>query len=178
MKVHNNLPYYLAAIGLFLLLKFGYTFAGNDDMRFLLAPTDTVVGILTGSHSVYASDTGYYHSSLNILIEKSCSGFNFMLLCFGLLTFVLLRPTHRPARKSLSLPLALGISYLLTIFVNASRITTAILVQREANRFLSDRPHFLLHEIAGVLTHLTFLIIIYYTTDRLLTNRNSNAKPT
>jgi hypothetical protein len=41
---------------------------------------------LTGSHSVYISDKGYYHDNLNILIEKSCSGFNFLLLCFCMLT--------------------------------------------------------------------------------------------
>lgn len=178
MQPNKNIPYYLTTIGLFILLKFGYTLADNDNLIFLLKPTDKIVGLLTGSHSVYFLDNGYYHHSLNIVIEKSCSGFNFMLLCFCMLTFLFLKYAYKSIFKFLSIPLALIASYLFTIFVNASRIFVSIIMQQQANDFLPVRPHLILHEIVGVITNLTFLILIYIVSEKFLTNKYQNAKLT
>lgn len=178
MQTNKNIPFYLTTIGIFILLKFGYTLADNDNLIFLLKPTDKIVGLLTGSHSVYLSDKGYYHDNLNILIEKSCSGFNFMLLCFCMLTFLFLKYANKTILNYLSIPVALFASYLLTIFVNASRIFVSIIMQQQANNFLPNRPHLILHEIVGVITNLTFLIIIYIVSEKFLTNKYQNAKLT
>ena len=70
--MNRNIPYYLTAAGLFVLLKIGYTFVGNNDLTFLLKPTDKLVELLTGSRAVYTTENGYFHSALNIVIEKSC----------------------------------------------------------------------------------------------------------
>lgn len=160
------------------MLKFGYTLADNDNLIFLLKPTDKIVGLLTGSRSVYFSDKGYYHDNLNILIEKSCSGSNFLLLCFCMLTFLFLKYADKTIFKFLSIPFALVVSYLLTIFVNASRIFVSIIMQQQANNFLANRPHLILHEIVGVITNLTFLILIYIVSENFLTNKYQNAKLT
>lgn len=178
VQTNKNISFYLTTIGLFILLKFGYTLADNDNLIFLLKPTDKIVGILTGSQSVYFSDKGYYHDSLNILIEKSCSGSNFFLLCFCMLTFLYLKYANKTIFKFLSIPVALITSYLLTIFVNTSRIFVSIIMQQQANNFLPDRPHLILHEIVGVITNLTFLILIYIVSEKFLTNKYQNAKLT
>lgn len=178
VQTNKNIPFYLTTIGLFILLKFGYTLADNDNLIFLLKPTDKIVGLLTGSHSVYLSDKGYYHDNLNILIEKSCSGFNFMLLCFCMLTFLFLKYANKTILNFLSIPVALFASYLLTIFVNGSRIFVSIIMQQQANNFSPNRPHLILHEIVGVITNLTFLIIIYIVSEKFLTYKYQNAKPT
>lgn len=178
MKTNKNIPFYLTTIGLFILLKYWYSIANNYNLIFLLKPTDKIVGLLTGSHSVYFSDKGYYHDSLNILIEKSCSGFNFLLLCFCMLTFLFLKYADKTIFKSLSILFTLIVSYLFTIFVNGSRIFVSIIIQQRANNFLPDRPHLILHEIVGVITNLTFLILIYIVSEKLLTNKYQNAKLT
>jgi exosortase K len=172
------MPFYLTAIGLLILLKYGYSMADNDNLIFLLKPIDKIVGLLTGSHSVYFSEKGYYHANLNILIEKSCSGFNFMLLCYGMLFFLLLKYIENPFFKSLIIPVSLIISYVLTIFINSSRIFSSIIIQHQANIFLPDRPHLIIHEIVGVITNLTFLILIYYFSEKFLTNKFQDAKLT
>lgn len=176
MSINDKKPYYLVAIGFFILLKFGYTVANNDNLMFLIKPIDAIVGILTGSHSIYFSDKGYYHEGLNILIGKSCSGFNFMLLCFCMLAFLFLKYADKALFKILTLPFALIIAYFLTVFVNASRIFVSIIIQQQANSFLPDRPHLILHEIVGVLTNLTFLILIYIALEKFLTNKYPNEK--
>jgi exosortase K len=176
MQTNKNIPYYLTVIGLFILLKFGYTLADNNQLIFLLKPTVKIVELLTGLRSVYIFDKGYYLDSLNILIEKSCSGFNFMLLCFCMLTFLFLKYADKTIFKILSIPFALITSYILTIFVNSSRIFVSIITQQQANNFLPDRPHLILHEIVGVITNLTFLILIYIVLEKILTNKYQNAK--
>jgi hypothetical protein len=66
----------------------------------------------------------------------------------------------------------------LTIFVNAARIVASIIVQHQANNFLPNRLHLILHEIVGVITNLTFLILIYIVSERFLTHKYHNAKLT
>ncbi len=177
MQANKNILYYLTAAGLFILLKFGFKFADNDDLTFLLKPTDKLVGLLTGSHSIYLTDKGYYHNKLNILIDKSCSGFNFWLLCFATFTYLMVKHLDKPLYKTLTLPTALLFSYLLTIFVNTSRIFASVIVQTQTKNFFANQQH-LIHEAVGIITNLTFLVLSYYLIQKFLTHRQHNAKPT
>ena len=176
MKTTKNIPYYFATIGLFILLKLAYSHADNNDLIFLLKPTDKIVQILTGTHAIYIPDKGYYHNSLQIFIDKSCSGFNLMVICFCMLTFLFLKYPEKTIFKILTIPTAFLLSYLFTIFINASRIFVSIITTQQANYFLNNGPHLILHEIVGVITNLIFLIIIYITFDKWLTKKFYNEK--
>ena len=175
MQTNKNIPYYLTAVGLFLLLKFGYTFADNSDLTFLLKPTDKLVVLLTGSHSVYLSDSGYYHKSINIIIDKSCSGFNFWVLCFLIFTYLTVRYFEKHFHKILTVFFVLIGSYLLTIFVNASRIFASIIVQTQTKNILLNQQH-IIHEAIGIITNLTYLILAYILIEKLLIHKRHNAK--
>ena len=175
MQTNKNIPYYLTAVGLFILLKFGYTLAKNNDLTFLIKPTDKLVGLLTCSHSVYLAKSGYYHEHLNIVIDKSCSGFNFWILCFLLFTYLTVRHFNKTLNKILSIPTALIGAYLLTIFVNTSRIFASIVVQSQTKKILLNHQH-ILHEAIGIITNLTFLILAYVLIEKLLIHKQSNAK--
>ena len=100
MQPTKNIPYFLTAVGIFILLKFGFTIADTNTLTFLLKPTDKFVGLLTGSQSVYLSYKGYYHEKLNIVIEKSCSGFNFWVLGFLVFTYLGLKYVDKHRHKS------------------------------------------------------------------------------
>lgn len=175
MQTNKNIPYYLTAVGLFILLKFGFTLADNNDLTFLLIPTDKLVGLLTGSHSVYLSDSGYFHEHLNIIIDKSCSGFNFWILSFLLFTFLTLKHFGRTLNKILIIPTALIVAYLLTIFVNTSRIFASIVLQTQVKNFFMHQQH-IVHEAIGIVTNLTFLILAYILIEKLLIHKRYNAK--
>nr|WP_288834898.1 exosortase K [uncultured Flavobacterium sp.] len=176
LVINNNIPYYLAAMGLFILLKIGYTIADIDCLIFLLEPTDKFVGLLTSSKSIYLFDKGYYYENLNIIIEKSCSGFNFLLLCFCMLTFLLLKYVWKTLYKVLIIPVSLVLAYILTILANTSRIFSSIIIQNQANNFLPNGSHLLLHESIGIATNLSFLILIYYLLEQLLNKNIKNEK--
>jgi exosortase K len=174
-QTNKNIPYYLTAAGLFILLKFGFTLAGNNNLTFLLKPTDQFVGLLTGSHSVYIAENGYYHDKLNILIDKSCSGFNFGILCFLLFTYLAVKYFDKTSYKILTIPAALLGAYLLTICVNTSRIFASIVVQNQTKNVLPDEQH-LIHEAIGILTNLSFLILAYLLIEKLLIHIQRHAK--
>ena len=175
MKMNSNIPYYFTAVGLFVLLKFGFKFADNDDLVFLLKPTDKFVGLLTGSHSVYIADAGYFHANLNIVIDKSCSGFNFWILCFVVFSCLTVKYFDKTLHKILTMPTALIYACLLTIFVNTSRIFASIIVQAYTKNFLPGQQY-LIHESVGIITNLSFLVLVYYLIEKFLKYKKYNAK--
>jgi len=175
LQTNKNILYYLTAVGLFILLKFGYTLADNSDLTFLIKPTDKLVGLLTGSHSIYLSESGYYHEHLNIIIDKSCSGFNFWILCFLLFTYLTVKYSDKTLNKILTIPTALIGAYLLTIFVNTSRIFASIVLQTQTKNIILNHQH-ILHEAIGIITNLTFLILAYVLIEKLLIHKRLNAK--
>lgn len=175
MQTNKNIIYYLAIAVLFILLKLGFSFATNDNLLFLLRPTDKLVGLLTGSHSVYIAHIGFFHSKLNILIDKSCAGFNFWILSFLVFTYPAIKYLDKPLHKVLCVPTALIGAYVLTIFVNTSRIFVSVIVQAQTKNIFATRQH-LIHESIGIITNLSFLILTYYLIERILTHIQHNAK--
>jgi exosortase K len=151
--IHNT-PYYLGVLAIFVALKLSFTVASNDDLTFLLMPVDNLVGLMTGSPSVYLLDSGYFHESLNIVIEKSCSGFNFWCLSFAVFAYLAIKYAVHPMHKVISLPVALIFAYILTIFA------TAIVAQRQTAHIFTN-AQYLIHEAVGVVTYLSFLVAVY-----------------
>lgn len=168
-----KISYYIISLTIFLLLKFFFQGASNDDLSFLLKPTNKLVELLTNSQSIYSSVNGYYHSKLNILIDKSCSGFNFLLLCFMLFYYLLVKYTGRLSQKILSLPLAMLLAYFFTIFVNASRIFISIMFPEDTKKLFPLSPS-IFHESVGIVIYLSFLIIAYYLFEFLLSKEKKS----
>jgi exosortase K len=176
VHINKNIPYYITSVGIFILLKVGFTYANNDDLSFLLKPTDKFIGLLTGSQSTYLSEYGFFYEKLNILIEKSCCGFNFWILGFLVFSYLGLRYFDKTSHKILTIPISLLGAYLLTIFVNTSRIFASIVLQSQTSSFISGHQH-LVHEAIGIITNLSFLILAYYLIEKLFIQLKHHAKP-
>ncbi len=168
--MNKNTLYYLIAIGLFILLKIWIGTFDNDQLQFLLKPTDKVFGLVTGTISDYNSESGYFYDKLNVVIDNSCSGYNFLLLCFVMLYFQVVRFAKQIKFKLLLLPASLCFAYILTIFINSSRIIISVVIQNAKFDFLTLEPH-IIHESIGVVTYLSFLLITYFLTDRILNKK-------
>lgn len=146
--------------------------ATSEDLAFLLYPTSNLVSFLTGFKSVYIEQNGYFFQGLNILIDKSCSGFNFWLICFFMLSFLTINFFKN---KLLAILISLVSGYLFSVLVNSSRIFTLIILQNQNSSFTNNS---IIHESVGVITNLTFLILIYLIVEKTLTILNRNAKLT
>lgn len=177
MRKNQNLPFFIAAVGLFILFKFGYTLADTSDLFFLLQPTDFLVGLLTGSSSVYLSNQGFFHENINIVIDKSCSGFNFWLISFLVFSYISIKNMTGFKHKFLMLPASLITAYGFTIFVNSSRIFVSIIVQSQTKvNFFNHQA--LIHEVIGISTNLSFLILAYLLLGKLFSQKRNHAKLT
>ena len=174
MKIDKNIYYYLLTLVSYVLLKFFYSLATIDELSFLLKPTNKLVGLVLNSKAQYLSEKGYYHDELNILIDKSCSGFNFWVLCFIMLSFLSFTYLSKKKLKIIALPIVLAITYILTIAVNTSRILFSILIQKiQANNSI-EKEFSWLHQAEGIFMYLFFLILIYLGFEYILKKINQN----
>ncbi len=152
----NNIPYYLAGLTLFILLKFGFTYADNDALLFLLKPTNGIISLTNNSSAVYSNEMGFHHERLNIVIDRSCSGFNFWILSFVLFLFTSLKELKTKGAKTLAFPITLAGAYFITIMVNSSRILTSMLM----NDLIGNQYDWM-HQAQGAFIYLSFLILCY-----------------
>ncbi len=154
---------YLSVILFFCLAKWWHQTADPTSLRWLLSPTDVAVSAATGSTSSWHPALGYYHPSLSMAIDASCSGFNFLLIAFLLLSYLLLRRFERWR----VLPLALIAAYPLTIIANSSRILTILLTGAGPSLVSAG----VWHEAQGAFIYLFTLVVtslsLYYYLPRL-----------
>ena len=175
MKSNRNAAYYIITIGIFLLLKYWFALTNVSGLTFLLKPMNLLLELITGQQSVYMPNDGYHYPTLNIVIDKSCSGFNFWLLCFLMLAFLIIKNLNHHFSKIVAIPIVLILSYLITIFTNTSRIFASIIIQQQANQIFIGGQH-LIHESIGIITNLTFLILTYFLTENFLFKKLQHAK--
>lgn len=156
MKLTKDIKYYSVGIILFIGLKLMYSNANNNEVLILLKPLDLIVGFILDSHAVYNNEVGFFYKELNITIDKSCSGFNFLMLSFLLLYFSFLKNLKSHFLKIIAIPTTLFIAFIFTLFVNASRVLTALFIEKKTNI-----SYAWLHQAEGVFIYLSFLITLY-----------------
>src|SRR5688500_12683491 len=67
-------------------LKQHYSTASVNELRWILAPTTAIVELITGSQFQFESHAGYMNKEGTFLIAASCSGVNFLLTAFLMLS--------------------------------------------------------------------------------------------
>ena len=160
----------MLAFILFLLMKAAYSTAEVHHLTFLLAPTDEIIASFTGTHSTFIPDQGFFNESLNILINKSCSGFNFWSICFLMSYCLLAKPNYPRLRNVCLLPVVLGATYLFTVLVNSTRILFSVFLHSTNSRLLAlDSPWS--HQAEGVFIYLSYLIIAYLSINYFQTQK-------
>ncbi len=172
MNKNSDLLYYLIMIVFFVILKFAYTLAETNHLTFLLTPTTKIIELVSGFQSVYIDNKGYYFQQLNIVIDKSCSGFNFLILNFLMLTFLFLNYFKKGKDKITAVFTALIIAYVFTIIINSFRINTAIIFEDKIALFVNLNRD-IIHQAIGIIINLTFLILIYLITEKILNHKKN-----
>jgi exosortase K len=147
-------------------MKRYYSDAGADDLRWILRPTASVVGVVTGTRFVAAPGEGYFSSDRLFLIEKSCAGINFMIAAFGMLTFARLHRVERSAAGAGVLASSLLASYAAAVAVNATRITIAIwLAAHPVARSTFSAAE--VHRIEGIAVYFGGLVLLHEIVQRI-----------
>lgn len=157
----NNFFYFLICLLIFIGLKFIFPYLNTDSLLFLLAPTNKIISFIFNETYVYNSITGYFYPYLDMVINKSCSGFNFFFISFLMYSYLLIKPEM--IKKWFKIPFALILAYITTILANVSRIAGyLIMMNMQSPRFPISEISWL-HQAEGITVYLTFLIIAYIT---------------
>jgi exosortase K len=161
---------HLAQLAVVLLcavtLKQYYSSANVNELRWILAPTTVMVELVTGERFVFESFAGYMSSDRSFLIASSCSGVNFLLSAFLLLT---LSKLWRGRDQKISwnfIPIAAVVAYLATIIANTARIATALHLRTFDSELIWLNPD-QLHRFEGIVIYFGCLMLLFFASRRL-----------
>lgn len=171
----TELAVYIATLALCSGFYLWLRQAPPDAPLFLLAPISRLSGVLSAVHFVFVPGTGFCGTSPSaaaVIIEKSCSGGNFLIILFSLLVFAQFRRLSRVIGK---IPAFVGIllfSYLSSVITSALRVAASILLLDVS---LGISP-VLAHNIIGILTYFTAICVCYLLAQRLAARLNHERK--
>lgn len=158
----------VAVLGGAVGLKYYYSTATVNQLRWILAPTTILVEVVTGSRFEFESHAGYMKSDHTFLIAASCAGVNFFITSFLMLALRRLwrsrtADTGRGVRKTLYdwsfIPAAALFSFVATIFANTIRISTALLLRGSTEIGWFDRDQ--LHRVEGIVIYFGVLLALF-----------------
>ncbi len=144
-------------------LKYHYSTASVNDLRWILAPTTFIVETITGRSFTFESHAGYMIDDHTFLIAASCAGVNFLIISFLMLTLGELWRTREIAWRVI--PLYAFAAYITTLIANTVRIVIAMWMHDEkfSMRWLDGDE---LHRIEGIVVYFGFLLLMFFVSDR------------
>ena len=175
--MRNRLSYIaqlVVVLGGVLSMKFYYSAASVNQLRWILAPTTVLVEFITGRHFAFESHAGYMSSDHTFLIAASCAGVNFLITAFLMLTLRQLwrdrlRQRHQAWwRRWAFLPFAGGVAYATTLVANTARISIALQMQQMSFKIgWLDAEQ--LHRLEGIFVYFGFLLLLFVLGERTRT---------
>jgi exosortase K len=148
-----------------LALKFYYSMATPDELRWILAPTTLFVELLSAQQFEFESYAGYMSSDRRFVIAVPCAGVNFLITAFLLLA---LRRWWRERFQSVSwtmIPFAAALAYVATLVANTARIWLALELRArsaEVTGLTSNQ----LHRLEGIVVYFGFLLLLFLVVER------------
>ena len=140
-------------------LKAFYSTASVNDLTWILWPTKTVVELISGTRFHFESYAGYMSEDRSFLIAAACSGVNFLIAIFVMLSLRMLW-RRRELNSWWSILLIAGLSYIITIVANSLRISSALwLISTRRKFFGLDRDE--LHRLDGILIYFGMMLLVY-----------------
>lgn len=146
-------------------LKAHYSSASAEELRWILAPTSALVGLVVGSDFVFEAGTGWFSQEEMFAIAPVCAGVNFLLAAFLTLSLAAVFRLRRPWMRLCAIPASLALATLLTIVVNTIRISIALRAPSLGESLATGDA---LHRTQGITVFFLALCLVYWVTDKLL----------
>jgi len=147
-----------------------YSTASVNQLRWILAPTTALVGLVTGSTFEFESYAGYISSDRSFVIAASCAGVNFLITAFLMLSLRKLwtaRSQNRSDRLGWRfIPIAGVAAYIATLVANTVRIATAVRLKGLplGMSWLSGNQ---LHRLEGIFVYFGFLLVLFLVSEKM-----------
>jgi exosortase K len=141
-------------------MKHYYAGARADDLWWILRPTASLAGLMTGATFTFSPGEGYFSRADLFMIEKSCAGINFMIAAFVTLVFARFHRIGSAISSAGVVGIALLASYSAAVLVNAVRIAIAMWIGAHpiALRAFTAAE---VHRIEGILVYFGGLVMLY-----------------
>ena len=150
----------LCALG----LKYHYSTASVDQLRWILAPTTSLVEFVSGRSFSFESYAGYMSSDHTFVIAAPCAGVNFMITAFLMLSLQRLwRERFQETGWRFILVAAAG-AYFGTVIANTVRICTALEMRSIQSDWLTANQ---LHRVEGIVVYFGFLLLLFVISEKL-----------
>lgn len=147
-------------------VKLHYSTAGADELRWILAPTAAVVGLVSGARFDFEPHAGYINGDRSFMIAASCAGVNFLITSFLMLSLRRLWGNRSRETAWGFIPCAAVAAYLVTLAANTARISAAL-----STRGLPPELGWLspggLHRLEGIVIYFGFLLLLFAATERV-----------
>jgi exosortase K len=158
-----------------IALKYFYSTASVNELRWILAPTTFLVELITGAKFQFESHAGYMNSDHTFLIAASCAGVNFLLTAFLMLALGRLWRNRSQKIAWTFIPMSVLIAYAATLVANTVRISTALRLHRlppEIGWLTPDQ----LHRFEGIFIYFGFLLLLFVASE-WFGSRTNDIKP-
>lgn len=165
-KIPDSFLYIGACLLIIFLLKYIGNNATEEFISFMTFPVTIAAQLYSGTTFNFITDKGFLSEDQFILINRSCSGINFMIITFCVNSYFL----GNRGYKILFIPIALLLAYPFTILINSFRVISSIQLLNLQNMISLFSPK-QIHEMAGVIIFLTSLILYYLFLTQILKNK-------
>jgi len=147
-------------------VKLHYSTAGADELRWILAPTAAVVGLVSGTRFEFEPHSGYINGERSFVIAASCAGVNFLITSFLLLSLRRLWGDRSKGTAWRFIPCAALVAYLATLAANTVRISAALSTRglpSETGWFSAGQ----LHRLEGIFIYFGFLLLLFAAAEKV-----------
>lgn len=162
---------------IFAILRLLYPHLDNNDVGFLLIPINFTTEIISGTNAEFSVEHGFFYPMLNITIDKSCSGYHFMLIAFLLIAFILIK-NNILNKKGFVFLVSLFTAYLIAVITSISRIAGHVLMLNSGVFRFTGRNNIPLHHFEGLFIEISVLVVCYLALNYLINKKISrNEEP-
>jgi len=156
----HYIPWYLLCLTLTFCFKWLFMGDSINNLHWILFPVTSLVELFTGLNFSFETNNGYVNHLYNIVIDKNCSGINFIAMVFLMSTLGFVHYAKTNAHKGLFILCMIGLGYISSIFINSSRIIVALQFLTIEQK-LSELTQINFHKLMGILFYGLALFGIY-----------------
>lgn len=166
-NLRANGLFYAVGLTAMLGLKFYYSIAAANDLRWILDPIAWLVGLLAGIQFQWDSHAGFVSHAREVVIAPACAGINFLIICFSTLYFTFLDRLNGAAAKCSWFCICVAAAYLITLCSNTVRILLSLYLYGAAIYGGWVTPG-RVHCLAGTVIYVSILLVTFLAAERFL----------
>ena len=174
MKNKNRFIIFAITVSMVAIARVFFSQASSGHYLWLLKPVAMLTGFITG-FSFFETPAGFANEHLKIVIDKSCSGLNFLYISILLTSF---QWSFRQNLKQKISHLAglFILCFFITILANSLRISSAIAMAQWQK--VNQLNIGWLHHVEGAFVFFFSLVLYQGLLSRLLFSKNETPTPT